>query len=110
MEEVERFFLIGCQVNEIEIKEILLRRYGRYKFPEMSFNEFIDFIVLAITEERKDKIRGDYHAMLPILLLRGKYIPFEEFYDTFTGADLDLRPADEILEETYEIEKRLSEK
>ena len=103
-----KFFLIGCQVNEIEIKEILLKRYGRFNFPEMRFDEFIDFLVLAMTEEKKDIIRGDYHAMLPFLMLRGKYMTFEEFYDKFTGADIDWRPADEILKEAEEIQEKFA--
>ena len=104
---MEKFFLIGCQVNEIEIKEILLKRYGRFDFPEMSFNEFIDFLVLAMTEEKKDKVRGDYQAMLPFLMLRGKYMTFEQFYDEMTGANIDWRPSDEILKEAEEIQARL---
>ena len=104
---MEKFFLIGSQVNEIELKEILLRRYGRYDFPEMSFNEYIDFIVLAITKERKDELRGLYHSLIPIYITKlGKYISFEEFYDNMTGANLDFRPADEILREAEEIQAR----
>ena len=103
-----KFFLIGCQVNEIEIKELLLKRYGRYLFPEMSFDEFIDFLVLAMAEEKKDKIRGTYYAMLPFLLLRDRYMTFEEFYDKFTGADIDWRPADEILKEAEEIQEKFA--
>lgn len=105
---MEKFFLIGCQVNEIEIKEILLRRYGRYNFPEMNFNEFIDFLVLAMTEEKKDIIRGDYHAMLPFLMWRGKYMTFDEFYNKFTGADIDWRSSEEILKEVEEIQEKFA--
>ena len=106
---MEKFFLIGCQVNEIELKELLLRKYGRYDFPDMSFGEFIDFVVLAINKENEDKIHGEYLAMLPLLMIRGKYMSFEQFYEKMTGADLDMRPAEDILIESEEIERRLSE-
>ena len=68
---MESFFLIGCQVNEIELKEILLRRYGRYKFPDLKFEEYIEFVVLALDKERKDEVKGIYHALLSFLAIRG---------------------------------------
>lgn len=73
----------------------------------MNFNEFVEFIVLALTKERKDEIRGVYLSLLPIFAFRGKFISFEEFYDNMTGANLDFRPAEEILKESEEIERRL---
>lgn len=105
---MEKFFLIGCQVNEIEIKELLLRRYGRFNFPEMKFNDFIDFLILAIKEDKKDKVRGEYCAMLPILMRIGKYMTFEQYYDEVTGANIDWRPSEEILKEAEEIQARLN--
>lgn len=107
MERVESFFLIGCQVNEIELKEILLRRYGRYKFPDLKFEEYIEFVVLALTKERQDEVKGIYHALLPILAIRGKFMTFEQFYDKLTGADIDLRSNEDILKESEEIQARL---
>lgn len=105
---MEGFFLVGCQVNEIELKELLLRRYGRYLFPEMKSNEYIEFIILAITKEKEDEIRGMYHGLLSYLALRGKFMTFEQFYDKMSGADLDLRPAKEILKEAEEIQARFA--
>ncbi len=104
---MESFFLIGCQVDEIELKEVLLRRYGRYKFPDMRFDEYIEFIVLALTKERQDEVKGIYHALLPVMALRGKFMTFEQFFDKMTGADIDLRSADDILKESEEIQARL---
>lgn len=105
---MEKFFLIGSQINEIELKELLLRRYGRINFPEMKFNEFIEFIVLAITNERKDKIREEYLALLPILIKSGHYMTFDKFYDESTGANIDWRPIDEIMKEVEEIQERFA--
>lgn len=73
----------------------------------MKFEEYIEFIVLAIEKEKKDEMKGMYHALLPYYALRGKFMTFEEFYDNVTGANLDLRPAEEILNESKEIEERL---
>ncbi len=74
----------------------------------MKSNEYIEFIVLAIKKEREDEIRGLYHALIPVLGMRGKFMTFEEFYDKMTGADLDLRPAEEILKEAEEIQARFA--
>ena len=105
---MEKFFLIGSQVDEIELKELLLRRYGQYKFiMEMRFDEFIDFVALAIKNENKDKAYKEYLALLPSLIRVGKYMTFDKFYDEITGKNLDFRPAEEILRESEEIEKRL---
>lgn len=105
---MESFFLIGCQVNEIELKEVLLRRYGRYNFPDMKFKEYIEFVVLALTKERQDEVRGIYHALLPVLALRGKFMTFEQFYDKMTGADIDWRSPEEILKEAEEIQEKFA--
>ena len=108
MEQVAKFFLIGCQVNEIEIKELLLRRYGRYKFPEMRFNEFVDFLVLAIEKDKEHKIREEYLALLPSLIKSNHYMTFDRFYDEMTGKNIDWRPSEEILKEAEEIQKRFN--
>lgn len=104
---MEIFFFIGCQINEIELKELLLKRYHTLDFiKEMSFGEFVEFIVLAIKNANKERIENMYFALLPILALRGKFISFDEFYDKMTGANLDMRSAEEILKESEEIQER----
>ena len=105
---MEKFFLIGCQVNEIEIKELLLKRYGRFDFPEMEFEEFIEFIVLAINKDKENKVREEYLALLPLLAFRGKYMTFDKFYEKMTGADIDWRSSEEILKEAEEIQEKFA--
>lgn len=106
MGKMEEFFLIGSQVNEIEIKELLLRRYGRYDFPDMKFEEFIDFIVLAITMDRQDKVREEYLVLLPMLIKGGHYMTFDKFYEEATGSNIDWRPSEDILKEAEQIQER----
>ena len=104
---MEKFFLIGCQVDEIELKEILLRRYGRFTFYDMSCNEFLAFIKLVLEKEKKDKAEKLYLVLVPKLIEINKFMSFDQFYDEISGANLDLRPAEDILRESEEIEKRL---
>ena len=103
---MEEFFLIGCQVNEIEIKELLLHRYGRFDFPEMKFDEFIDFVVLAINKDREDKIREEYLSLLPSLIQSGHYMTFDAFYEQATGANIDWRSSEDILKEAEAIQEK----
>lgn len=71
----------------------------------MQVDEFIDFISLAIENENKDKIERQYLALLPFLCLRGKYMTFEKFYEQMSGANIDWRPAEEIMQEIQEKHK-----
>ena len=110
MGEVEGFFLIGCQINEIEIKELLLRRYHSLNFiKEMGFDEFIEFLKLAIENEKKAIIERQYLALLPLLVQSGKYMTFEKFYEQMTGANIDWRPAEDIIREIDEKHRGLND-
>lgn len=105
---MEEFFLIGCQIDEIEIKELLLRRYHTLDFVKtMELDEFCSFLILAIEKEKKDQVEKQYLALLPILTLRGKYMPFDEFYNTMTGANVDWRSTDEIIAEIDALHERV---
>lgn len=75
----------------------------------MKIDEFTDFLTLAIEKEKRDHVFAQYCAMLQFLLITGKkeYIDFDKFYDDFTGRNIDWRPADEILKEVEEIEKKM---
>ena len=104
---MEKFFLICCEVDEIELKELLLRRYHSLDFiKEMSFGEFIDFVKFAIKLSTKERIENMYFALLPVIAMQGKIISFDDFYDKMTGANLDMRTAEEILRESEEIQER----
>ena len=69
----------------------------------MDIGEFCDFLILAITQNKKEKIYTLYASLLPYMIQTGRYKPFEEFYDDWTGANIDWRPAEEILRESEEI-------
>lgn len=63
---------------------------------DFSLKEFCDFAILAIKKESEDRIERQWLAMLPNMV---KYVRFEEFRDLVTGANIDLRPVDEIIAE-----------
>lgn len=91
------FFYISCQIDEIEIKELLLRRYGRLDFlNEFGLKEFCDFIILAIKKEREERIERQWLAMLPKMY---EFIPYERFREIMTGENIDWRPVEDIIAE-----------
>lgn len=72
----------------------------------MKFEEFVEFLVLAINKDRKDKVREEYLVLLPLLIKSGHYMTFEKFYDEATGSNIDWRPSEDILKEAEEIQER----
>ena len=86
----------------------MLRRYHSLDFiKEMKIGEFCDFLILAITLDKKEKYYMQYTALLPLILRStGRYKTFEEFYDEITGANIDWRPAGEIIKEAEEIQRK----
>lgn len=103
---MERFFLLGCQISEIELKELLLRKYHSLCI-DMPTDEYISFIKLAVENEKKDKAERLYLALVPKLIEANKFMTFDKFYEDLSGKNFDFRPAEDILSESAEIEKRL---
>lgn len=106
MGAMENGFFIGCQVGDIELKEILLRRYHTINIP-LNTSDFIEFVGYVLESERKEKAEGLYLALIPLLAQNGKFMTFEKFYDEISGKNWDFRSAEDILKESEEIEKRL---
>lgn len=70
----------------------------------MNIWEFIEFIIYLKKIVEEEKLREQWLHMLPQM---DKYRSFEEFKDIMTGANIDLRPADEI---EAEIERAHAER
>lgn len=99
----------SCEINALEIQEILYRRYANNKcIYEMPILEFIDFVKLAIKKEEEDNLRSEWSAMLPFMSLKLlKYMSFKEYCDKSLGRDIDNRPTDVILNEIKQAHQRM---
>lgn len=97
VEKWKSFFLCGSFFEGVELKELLLRRYHSLDFVnDMELMEFLEFIQLAREKDLEERLYQQWCAMLPEF---AEYIVFEEFKDMMTGKKVDMRPAEEIMDE-----------
>ena len=106
---MEKFFYICISFdNEIEIKELILKRYANsdYIF-NMELMEFLEFIKYAKEEQRKERYKAEYNAILPYMHVGYlKIMSFKDYYDKCTGANIDMRSNEEIIKELEEAHGR----
>lgn len=73
----------------------------------MDVGKFLKFVLKAQEEERREQIRKQWTAMLPLMSIKYlKYVPFEEYYEKCTGANIDLRSTEEIIADIEETHKK----
>lgn len=76
----------------------------------MDVGKFLVFILKAKEEEQREQIRKQWTAMLPLMSIQYlKYVSFEKYYEQCTGADIDMRPTEEIIAEIEEAHKKSHE-
>ena len=74
---------------------------------QMDTGKFIEFVLKAKEEERKEQVKKQWTAMLPLMSIQYlKYMPFEEYYEKCTGTNVDLRSTEEILADIEETHKK----
>jgi hypothetical protein len=62
--------------------------------------EFCELIVCAADKIQEEKIWQQWIAVLPFMYLKQlKFMPFRDFYDVLTGANIDRRPEKEIIQD-----------
>lgn len=94
---MEGFFLCCSSFNEIELKELLLRRYHSLSFiDDMDLLEFVEFCNLARRKEDDDKL---YLRWCIWICHTTEPCSFNEFADKITGRNIDTRSTDEIIAE-----------
>jgi hypothetical protein len=107
---VEEFFYIGCQIDEVELMDLILRRYHTLDFiKELTVEGFCKIILKAIEGEDKENHRQEWLALLPTMITHGKYVSFKEYYDKVTGKNIDMRPAEEIIAEIDRAHEKAKE-
>lgn len=84
---------------------MLLHRYHSLEYVmSLDLIDGLELITKVREKERDERIFQQWVAQLPIMAMSGKYQGFEEYRDRVTGANIDFRPADEILAELDDVE------
>ncbi len=100
---MEKFFSTCGATDETELTDLLLRRYHTIEFIEnMDLNSFCSFVKLAKKKDFEERLYMQWCGMLPRF---EEYMSWNEFYDKMTGANIDLRPANEIISEIERLHK-----
>lgn len=105
-----RFFSLTRGRTEIDILDLIAERYGWtiQQIMETDADLFIGLAGRVINEKRRSEARDEWLAALPFMYLKWlKFVSFKDFYDSQTGANLDLRPTTEILADVEKIRAEL---
>lgn len=97
---MEEFFLIGCQIDEIKLMDLVLRRYHTLDcLKVLSIGQTCELIIKALEDESRELLRREWLALLPVMVLNQNYMTFDEYYEISTGKNVDMRPVDVIIAE-----------
>lgn len=79
----------------------------RYRIEDdMDLTEFCELCEYIQNKDRDDRLRDEWHSVLPYMLMKQlKFMSFDEYKDARTGANIDMRPADEIIAEIEELHR-----
>lgn len=107
---MEKFFLIGCQLDEIKLIDLVLRRYHSLDaLKVLSIDQTLELVLMAIESEVKERYRKEWLALLPMMLLTNHYMTFDQYYETCSGKNIDMRPVEEIIAEIDRIHAKAKE-
>ena len=103
---MERFFRICSTIDQEEIIDLLLHRYGSLEYIMQSD---ID-LSMRIIQKAKDKEQEQRYFMQWVVQLPDMtdetYISFDNYMDRVTGRNIDNRPIAECMQEIEEIKKK----
>lgn len=103
---MEKFFQTCSSIDEIEIIDLLLHRYGNLDFFMQSDIETAQRIIEKAREkERESKFFLQWVVQLPHMT-KETYISFESYVDKVTGRNIDKRSVAECMAELEEIKKK----
>ena len=103
---MERFFRICGAIDEEEIIDLLLHRYGNLEYIMHSdIGSALRIIGKAREKEKENRFFLQWVVQLPNMT-KENYISFESYVDKVTGRNIDQRPIHECMAEIEEIKKK----
>ena len=71
---------------------------------QLPFGEFCELAVAASKQMEREEIKRQWIALLPFMYMKQlKFMSFQEYLESCTGATIDRRPAQEIIDEILAV-------
>jgi len=103
---MEKFFRLCSEIDEEEIIDLLLHRYGNLEYIMHSDLETAGRIIAKAREkEQENRFFLQWVVQLPHMTTE-TYVSFDSYVDKITGRNIDKRPVAECMAELEEIKKK----
>ena len=103
---MEKFFRTCSGIDEEEIIDLLLHRYGNLEYIMQSDIETAERIIAKAREkENENRYFLQWVVQLPNMS-KENFVSFEDYVDKVTGRNIDNRPVYECMAEIEEIKKK----
>lgn len=103
---MEKFFRICSEIDEEEIIDLLLHRYGNLEYIMQTDIEAAQRIIQKAREkEKENRYFLQWVVQLP-KMTKESFVSFESYLDKVTGRNIDTRPISECMAELEEIKKK----
>lgn len=103
---MEKFFRLCSEIDEEEIIDLLLHRYGNLEYIMQTDIEASQRIIQKAREkEKENRFFLQWVVQLPHMT-KENYISFDSYVDKVTGRNIDKRPISECMAEIEEIKKK----
>lgn len=102
---MEKFFQTCGSIDEEEIIDLLLHRYGNLEYIMQTDIETAERIIAKAREkEKENRYFLQWVVQLPHMT-QETFVSFDAYVDKVTGRNIDQRPVSECMEELEEIKK-----
>ena len=103
---MEKFFQTCSGIDEDEIIDLLLHRYGNLEYiMQMDIESAERIIEKAKEKEKENRYFLQWVVQLPNMS-QDHFVSFESYVDKVTGRNIDRRPVYECMAEIEEIKKK----
>lgn len=106
MGEVGKFFQTCSGIDEEEIIDLLLHRYGNLDYiMRLDIDTAQRVISKAREKEKENRFFLQWVVQLPHMT-KESYVSFDEYFDKVTGRNIDKRSVADCMAEIEEIKKK----
>ena len=103
---MEKFFRLCIQIDQDELIDLLLHRYGNLEYiMQLDIETAMSVIDKAREKEKENRFFLQWVVQLPNMT-KENYMSFDSYLDRVTGRNIDKRPVYECMKEIEEIKKK----